>query len=87
MYKSQLKVSLSWYSSFTNYKDCVAFKFAFETTKMAVAWLKFLEGVELKLETPHIVYKHCKSYMPHPNRNAYKSPTNMVKYLKGGFKY
>ena len=72
---------------FSNEQNCDGFKFAFETAKKSPAWQEFLEGVEPKLGTPHIVCKHCKFNMPHPNRDGHKSTTNMKKHLKMCSKY
>ena len=55
--------------------------------KSAKCWPEFIEAVDLKLSTVHIIYKYCKISCRHPNQDASKSISNMQKHLNNCPKY
>jgi len=63
------------------------FKFAFETKKQATCWPEFIEAVDPKLGTAHVLCKHCKTSCRHPNRDASKSTSNLHKHLDNCHKH
>ena len=50
--------------------------------KKAKHWSKYHEVLHTTAFTPHILCKHCKATMSHPNRNGDKSTSNMRRHLE-----
>jgi len=49
--------------------------------KKAEHWNEYYEVLHMTAFTPHVLYKHCKAVMLHPNRNGDKSTFNMQCHL------
>jgi hypothetical protein len=54
---------------------------AFETKKTAKAWAEFHEAVHHSKFTPHVICKHCRTDIQHPNCTSEKTPSAMARHL------
>lgn len=52
-----------------------------ESKKRSACWNEFTEGIDPIKGTPHMICCHCKAVKPHPNQNANKSTTILLKHL------
>ena len=54
---------------------------AFETKKTAKAWAEFHKAVHRSKFTPHVICKHCRGDIQHPNCTSEKTPSAMAHHL------
>jgi hypothetical protein len=64
------------------------FRWGFETKKLSKVWAEFAEILQPPTfskakATPYVFCNHYCIVLSHPNHNAEKSPSSMMKHLKG----
>jgi len=67
--------------------DSESFKWAFETKKTKAYWSEFIETVHTTEYTAHVICKHCRSPLKHPNVSTSQSPSSMGRHLLTCHKY
>ena len=73
----------TWNTDPISLKDAYSgFKWALKTKKTAKHWSEYYKLLHTTAFTPHILCKHSKATMSHPNRNGDKSTSNMLCHLE-----
>jgi hypothetical protein len=84
--QTTIKGSYSLLNS-NNENEPAGFVFAFQSKKVSPIWGEYLEAVNPKQGTAHVVCKHCKQVFHHPNHDTHRSVSFMHKHLASCHKY